>query len=342
MDSADPATPSPTPEAILRLGFGYWGSKTLLSAVELGVFTALGDGPLTADELRQRLALDRRGARDFFDALVALGMLERNEGRYRNAPDTALFLVRGKPGYIGGILEMTNAREYGFWGGLTPALRDGRPRSEVQDGEDVFSAMYADPAQLRSFLASMTGLTLGTAKALAHGFDWSPHRRVVDLGAAQGALPVQVALAQKHLSAGGMDLSPVGPVFDEYVASFGLSDRVRFHPGDFFHDPLPDADVYVMSHVLHDWDLEQKRALVRKAWEALPAGGALIVIEALIDDARRQNALALLMSLTMLLTTQGGFNYSAADCLGWLHEAGFGKTRVVHLAGPDSMIVAIK
>lgn len=333
----------PNPERIMQLGLGFWGSKALLSAVELGVFTELAADPQPGEELRRRLGLHPRGARDFFDTLVALGMLEREGDVYRNTPETDLFLDRGKPSYVGGLLEMANARLYPFWGHLTEALQTGEPQNEAKNGgPDPFQVLYADPDRLRQFLGAMTGISIGTARAIAQKFPWTEYRTFTDLGCAQGSLPVQVALAHPHLTGGGFDLPPVGPVFEEYVASFGLSERLRFTPGSFFEDPLPQTEVLVMGHILHDWGLEDKRRLVQKAHDALPKGGALIVYEALIDDERRKNAFGLLMSLNMLIETPAGFDYTGADAQGWMREAGFQRTYVEHLVGPDAMVVGIK
>jgi hypothetical protein len=126
------------------------------------------------------------------------------------------------------------------------------------------------------------------------------------------------------------------------VAGFGLGERLKFSGGDFFSDPMPEADVLVMGHILHDWNLDEKRILLQKAYDALPEGGALIVYEAIIDDERRENAFGLLMSLNMLIETPGGFDYTGADCQGWMAEAGFRNSYVEPLAGPDSMVVGIK
>jgi len=331
-----------TPDSIMQLGFGFWGSKTLLSAVELGLFSELATGPLDAGEVRDRLGLHPRSARDFFDALVALDMLKRDGPLYSNTPHTDLFLDRSKPSYIGGILEMANARLYHFWGSLTEGLRTGQPQNEVKTGGNFFGVLYQDPARLKQFMHAMTGISMGAAKAMAQKFPWHKYQTIVDIGCAEGGLPVQIALAQPHLSGGGFDLPSVGPFFDEYVASFGLSDRLRFSPGDFFTDPLPQADVLVMGHILHDWNLDEKRSLLSKAYKALPPGGALIVYEAIIDDERRQNAFGLLMSLNMLIELPGGFDYTGADCSSWMREVGFRETYVEHLAGPDSMVVGTK
>ena len=326
----------------MQVGLGFWGSKSVLSAVELGVFTELAGGPLDAEALRERLNLHARSVHDFFDALVALGLLTRNGDKYANTAESDLFLDRNKPSYVGGILEMANARLYGFWGRLTEALRTGRPQNEAAGGGNPFDALYADPQRLRQFLAGMTGISMGAAKAIAAKFPWRNYKTFFDVGCAQGAVPVQVAIAHPHLSGGGFDLPAVGPVFEEYVQSFGLSNRLAFRPGNFMEDGMPNADVLVMGHILHDWDLDEKRMLIAKAYEALPEGGALIAYDAVIDDDRSENAFGLLMSLNMLIETPGGFDYTGADCRRWFEEAGFRKTRVEHLVGPDSMVIGIK
>jgi hypothetical protein len=333
----------PRPDHILQVGTGFWASKTLLSAVELELFTELAKHPETLEQLSARLALHPRGARDFLDALVALNFLERRDGTYYNTPSTDLFLDKRKPSYIGGMLEMANHRLYPFWGNLTEALRTGEPQNEVRSGEaDPFRLLYADPERLRNFLKAMTGISRGANIAIAKQFPWAGYKSAVDVGTAQGDLITQVALANPHIAGIGFDLPAVAPTFEEYIAANGLSSRVQFHPGSFFDSPIPFADVVMMGHILHDWNLADKKMLIRKAYEAIPTGGALVVYEAIIDDDRSKNAFGLLMSLNMLIETPGGFDYSAADCIGWMKEAGFHSTRVEHLVGPNSMVVAIK
>lgn len=332
----------PSPDRILRTGFGFFASKTLLSAVELGVFTELADEPGSLEELEDRLDLHPRGSRDFLDALVALGFLEREAGVYRNTPETAVFLDRTKPSYVGGILEMANDRLYGFWGSLTEALRTGEPQNEMDGEVHQFEAIYADEQRLERFLQAMSGMSLGAATALAEAFPWAEYDAVCDLGTAEGMVPVRLASHHDHLDAIGFDLPKIEPYFESFVADRGLSERVEFRAGDFFEDPLPEADVYVMGHILHDWNLERKKLLVEKAYEALPSGGALVVYGAIIDDERRQNEFGLLMSLNMLVETPGGWDYTRAECAEWLREAGFETVRHEELPGPDSMMVAEK
>src|SRR3954451_7001857 len=297
-------SPDVTPEGIMQLGLAFWGSKALLSAVELGVFSELAEsGSTDGDALRERLGLHPRSARDFFEALVALGMLERDNGSYSNTPATELFLDRSKPTYVGGLLEMANARLYPFWGSLTEGLQTGAPQNEGKTGGNFFEALYADPDRLAQFARAMSAISGGAGQAIAAKFAWGDHKSVVDVGCAEGMVPVQVAMAHEHVTGGGFDLPPLGPAFDAFVANFGLSDRLSFTPGDFFADPLPQADVLVMGHILHDWGLDEKRTLLKKAYESLPEGGALIVYDAVIDDERRGNAFGLLMSLNMLIET---------------------------------------
>jgi hypothetical protein len=331
-----------TADRILQTGLGFWAAKTVLSAVELGLFTELARGPLDAETIRQRLGLHERSSHDFLDALVALRFLERRDGAYTNTPETDWFLDRNKPTYVGGLLEMCNARLYAYWGSLTEGLRSGQPQNEVKAGGDLFGSLYGSPGKLEVFLKGMTGLSLGVGRSLAEKFPWTKYATVADVGAAQGAVPVRLALAHPHLEAIGYDLPVVKPIFEKYAEANGVAGRVRFQSGDFFKDPLPAVDVIIMGHILHDWNLEQKLRLIQKAYDALPEGGAFIVYEALIDDDRRENVFGLLMSLNMLIETPGGFDYTGADCQEWMRDVGFRETRVEHLLGPDSMVIGIK
>jgi hypothetical protein len=336
------ASPARSPARLLRLGLGFWGPRALLSAVELGVFSALAKGPLSEEQLRERLGLHARSARDFLDALVALGLLRRGAGKYGNVADADAFLDRAKPGYAGGLLEMAAGRLYPFWGSLTEALRTGAPQNEAKHGGDLFATLYGDPQRLRGFLAAMTGVSMDSARAIAAKFPWKKYQSFVDVGGAQGCLPVQVALAHRHLNGAVFDLPAVGPICEDYVRSFGLEARLQFRAGDFFRDPLPQADVLIMGHILHDWNLQEKHLLLQKAYAALPKRGTLIVYDAMIDDARCRNAAGLLMSLNMLIETPGGFDYTPADCRGWMKATGFRKTSVVPLTETESMVIAAK
>jgi 2-polyprenyl-3-methyl-5-hydroxy-6-metoxy-1,4-benzoquinol methylase len=336
-----------TAEKILQTGLAFWPSKVLLSAVELGLFTRLGTESMTAAELGNVLELHPRGTHDFFDALVALGFLHRDgdgpNGRYRNTAETAEFLDRGRPTYVGGILEMANARLYRSWGDLTEGLRTGKPQNELKHGgPSMFEVLYQDPSRLEQFMSAMRGISMANFQAFADKFDFSKYRTLCDVGGATGQLSTLLARRHSHLQCISFDLPVVEPIAKRWIEKEGMSDRVRTVAGNFLSQPLPKADVITMGMILHDWNLEKKRHLVRLAYDALPPGGAFIAIENLIDDARRENAFGLLMSLNMLVEFGDAFDFSGGDFWGWCREAGFRRYEVLHLKGPCSAAIAYK
>lgn len=340
-------TAAPDPARIIQTGLGFWTSKTLLSAVELGLFGILGDKALTGAELTKALHLHERANPDFYDALLASGLLERDgdgpAARYRNTAETAMFLDRAKPSYVGGILEMANSRLFPFWAHLTEALKSGKPQSETKNGgQSFFGALYANPERLEQFVEAMSGVSTGNFMALAEKFDFSKYKHLCDVGGAGGILSIMVASRHKHMSCISADLPMVSAIAKKKIARFGLADRIETRNVDFFKDPLPKADVITMGMILHDWDLENKMMLIRKVYDALPEGGAFIAVEALIDDARRQNAFGLMMSLNMLIEFGVAFDYTGADFSRWCKEVGFKRTEIIPLAGPASAAVAYK
>ena len=332
---------------ILQTAFSFWSSKVLLTAVEFGLFTRLGTRRLTAPELGRELELHPRGTYDFFDALVAMGFLGREgdgpSGKYHNTEAGLLYLDQAGPRYVGGILVMLNARLFRFWNDLPHALRTGKPQNEVKHGQKgMFEELYADVPKLEQFMGAMTGLSRINFEAFAEKFDFAPYRTLCDVGGATGLLSIEVARRHAHLKCTSFDLPPVEPIARKAIAAAGLSARVATASGDFFKDPLPRADVITMGMILHDWNLEKKLHLIRSAHAALPPGGALVAIEALIDDRRRENTFGLLMSLNMLIEFGDAFDYSGADFKGWCQEAGFTRFEVIPLAGPSSAAVAYK
>ena len=335
------------PSRIMQVGMGFMASKTVLSAVELELFTRLGVGAMTADEIAEQLGLDARAVPDFPDALVALGLLDRDgdgpDAQYRNTDATAAFLDKSSPTYIGGILEMSNARLYPFWGDLTPALRTGQPQNEIKHtGRPMFDELYSEPARLEQFMHAMAGISMGPFHALAETFDFSNYETLCDVGGATGQLSIVVASRHPHMRCTSFDLPVVEPIAKRTIEAAGLSDRVTTAAGDFFADPLPKADVVTMGLILHDWNLERKMQLIQSAYDALPDGGAFVVVENLIDDARRENAFGLLMSLNMLIEFGDAFDFTGADFAGWCREAGFRDVEVLPLTGPASAGIAYK
>ncbi|MDD7938801.1 methyltransferase [Actinomycetospora lutea] len=344
-----PLSASPVdPARILETGSAFWASKTLLSAVELRLFTHLGAaGPMTGDAIADRVGLHPRATDDFLDALVALRFLEREgegvDALYRNTPETAAFLDQRLPGYVGGLLEMLNSRLYGFWGGLTEALRTGRPQNETRDnGEPFFATLARNPDRLEEFMHAMEGIQRGNFEALADAVDFTCHATVGDVGGGTGLLSIVLASRYPHLACTTFDLPVVEPIARKTVADAGLADRIAVISGDFGADPLPRADVITMGNVLHDGNTEHKRRLIRAAYEALPEGGVLVVVENIIDDARRENAFGLLMSLNMLIEFGDAGDYTGRDFAGWCREAGFEEIEILPLVGPASAGIARK
>ena len=340
-------TEAATPERILQTGFGFWASKTLLSAVELGVFSELARQPQSLPELSQRLALHPRCAADFLDALVALGLLhKRGEGsglEYSNASDAELYLDRNKDSYVGGLLEMANSRLYRFWGNLTQGLRTGEPQNELRDGGlDPFSRSDLDAETFRGFIQAMTGLSMGSAQALARIFPWERYHTFADVGTAQGGLPVVLVKTHPHLRGIGVDLPKVAPIFEEYVRCHALQDSIQWCAADIWSDPFPRADVIVLGHMLHGWGLERKKVLLQKAFDAVPSGGAVLSYDAIIDDQRQENAFGLLFSLNMLIENREGAEYTGAECQTWMRDIGFSSTYVKPLAASESVVVGIR
>jgi predicted O-methyltransferase YrrM len=341
------STPQADPGQILQTAFGFWSSKVLLTAVGFGVFTKLGGHRLTGAELGAALGLHPRGISDFFDALVAMKFLERNgdgaDATYSNTPVTALYLDSSSPRYVGGILIMLNERLFKFWHDLPEALRTGRPQNEIKHGQKgMFEELYEELPRLEQFMGAMTGLSRLNFEAFAAKYDFSPFKTMCDVGGATGLLSIEVAKKHPQIRCISFDLPPVEPIARKHIAAAGLSGRITTAAGDFFNDPLPRADLITMGMILHDWNLEKKMHLIRAAYDALPPGGALVAIEALIDDARRENLFGLLMSLNMLIEFGDAFDYSGADFRQWCEAVGFRRFEVIHLAGASSAAIAYK
>jgi hypothetical protein len=327
---------------ILQLGTAFWASKVLLSAVELDVFTALAEmGPSDADTVARRVGLHRRSASDFLDALAALGMLRRLEGTYDCTTATATYLDRNKPSYTGGFLEMANSRIYQQWGNLTDALRTGEPQYRGAAEHDIFTALYGDDAGVREIAAAMESSATLMGRGLARRFPWDHYQSFVDVGGSAGGVAAQIALSHTRLKGRCFDLPALEPLFAEKMAGLGLDDRLTFQAGNFFVDRLPSADVIILGNVLHDWGVEQRRLLVRKAFTALPSGGAVIIYDTMLDDAR--NSLpALLMSLHMLIETREGGEYTCAEAREWLTEAGFTNITAADFVAAETLLVGHK
>lgn len=359
---SDTTSTTRSPHDIIGVATAFWTSKVVLSAVELGVFTRLSERSGSLEQLCADLSIRGRGARDFFDILVSLELLERDEGSYRNSELADAYLNPALPAYdISGYLRNLNA-VFASRSLLTETLRSGgrlnyakalaaAGADETAAGAvlmpadadaDTFGEAFAAPNQVRGFVRAMTGYSMGAHRSLVSAFDWSGVGNVVDVGCSEGAFLAHMLRAHPHLAGIGFDLAQVTDHFGTFTRTMGIQDRVRFVSGDFLSGPLPSGDVIVMGHVLHDWNLQIKRMLVGKAYEALPPGGSLLVYESLIDDERRVNTAGMIMSLNVSLVSAGGLGYTGAECREWMADAGFQDLSVTHLEGPEYMVVGRK
>ncbi len=335
-----------TSDNILKTGLGFWPSKILLSAVKLDLFTLLDENDLSISEIQQTLHFHGRALADYLDSLVALGFLERFQDsgseRYRNSADSQAFLIKGKPGYLGGFLKMANERLYSFWGHLEEALISGEPQNESKNGEgEFFSELYASEETLREFSDAMGTLQSENFRVFSKEFDFKPHHRVLDLGGCGAYLSIQLASDYPHLSCTSFDLEALENIARENVKEAGLCEQVCIQNGDFFRDDLPASDVVIMGNILHDWSEEERKFLIRKVYDLLPKGGALVVIEDIID-AKRKNLFALMMSLNMLIETAEGSNFTYAEFEQWSKEAEFVNIEIMPLGHSSSAVCAFK
>jgi predicted O-methyltransferase YrrM len=333
--AAPPELPSPAP--LMALSTGFWAFKAMAAAHELDLFSRLaGGGSTTGAELAEALGIHLRPAEMLLTGCASLGLLEISGGRYRNTPVSEAFLVRGKAHYFGGWIEMADKRLYAGWGKLTEAIRTNRPTTW---DPDVQSSLFdgEDPKMLSLFWEAMHSLSTMTARALGEAVDFSGFARLLDIGGGSGAYDIELCRRYPGLCATVFDLPHVAEIAAEKIARAGLDERIATRGGDFFGTaPFPTGhDVHLFSMILHDWDEAKNRALLRRSFEALPRGGAVVVSELLVNNDKTGPAPAALMSLDMLIETEGR-NYTPAEYAAWMHEAGFRSVETVWFDAPGA------
>jgi 3-hydroxy-5-methyl-1-naphthoate 3-O-methyltransferase len=324
----------PSAVPLMALSTGFWAFKTLAAAHELGLFSRLAGGAgITVAGLAEALGLHPRPAEMLLTGCAALGLLEKTDGRYRNTPLSEAYLVKGKPYYFGGFVQMADKRLYAGWGKLTEALHTNRPttwdpavQSSMFDGED--------PTMLAYFWEAMHSLSTMTARKLGEAVDLSHFRRLLDIGGGSGAYDIELCKQYGELRATVFDLPHVATIAAGKITEAGLTDRIETAGGNFFEQLPGDHDVHLLSMILHDWDEAKNRALLRRSFAALPSGGAVVISELLVNDEKTGPAPAALMSLNMLIETQGGRNYIPAEYSAWLEEAGFRHIETVWFDAP--------
>ncbi|MDT3687964.1 MAG: methyltransferase [Pseudorhodoplanes sp.] len=325
----------PSPLRLMELSSGFWAFKTLAAAHELGLFGLLSGGrSITAGDLSQTLKIHPRPAEMLLTGCAALGLLAGEDGRYRNTALSEAYLVPGQPYYFGGWVEMADKRLYAGWGKLAEALRTNRPttwnpdtQSSLFDGEDA--------KMLALFWEAMHSLSIMTAGALGRAYDFGRYRRLLDIGGGSGAFDIALCTQYPALHAAVFDLPHVVAIAERNVAKAGLSARIEGIGGSFF-GAFPDGyDLHLFSMIMHDWDVDKNRTLLRRSYETLAPGGAVVISELLVNDEKTGPASAALMSLNMLIETEGR-NYTASEYTAWLAEAGFRDIETVRFDAPGA------
>ncbi|MFD9432709.1 methyltransferase [Streptomyces sp. NPDC060002] len=333
--------PLQDPFDVMFVGWSFFRSRLLTAAMDLGVFSALGDGSLGAEELAGRTGLHPRGARDFLDALASIGLLLREDGRFRNSPGTLRHLLPDREGFVGGFLQMTTELMGSDQNSLTGLLRHGTARNQGAGGEVPFTKIFHDPSRLAQFLSAMDSFSGAVAEELAQVFDWSCHATFSDVGGGRGNLAAHLAAAHPGLTGTVLDRPSMAEHFDRLVAERGVEKQLRFVGADFLTAELPRADVLILGSVLHDWPMEQRAELLRKAHDAVHDGGSLVVYDTMLDD-ERQHADSLMLSLIMMLQSAQAGGYSPAECGAWMTDAGFTVERVVRLPALTTAVIGRK
>jgi len=342
MTSAEHSVAAPDPGKIIELSMAFCAAKVLFTAVDLELFDRLAERSMTAKAIGVKLGLSGRAVPEFLEALVRLDLLERRDGTYHNSTLSAQYLTRDSSAYLGHFLDRTNRVLYPAWDRFGDALRTGEAQLDQPRAEgNMFVNLYRDPDGMRNFLAMMDALTSVIGPVLAQAVEWSRYRSVVDVGGARGNLLAGLLQAHPHLSARVFDLPPVEPAFQERMAELSMTGRVEFTGGDFFTDPLPAADVLIFGHVLEDWSPEQRQQLVKNAYQAVRPGGALLVYDPMLDE-ELSGLVNVLTSLTMLVATKGGSEYTSANCREWMRQAGFTSTSASALGSSDILVIGYK
>lgn len=346
-----------SPSPIMQMATGFWGSKTLMTAVELGVFTKIStyhNQSMTLKEFQNIIGIEEiRPAEAFTTALVSLGLLRLNknnngEKTFANSEVSSMFLDKSKSTYIGDVVTMFDERLYKRWDKLSQALKTNKPIGEKQ-GEDIESIFdkaksNQEIEQLQKFTHAMYGVSLGPAMALAKNVDFSKHKKMMDIGGGSGVYAIQVAKSANNMSAVVLDSKPVCHVANGYIQQYNLQDKVQTMTFDFLKDQLPnDCDVAFLSHVLHIFDRDKNITLLKKIYDSLPnENGIIIISEWLLNDEKTGPIASALMGLTMIVENSGGRGYSYSEILQMLTEVGFKNIERRPLIEPAEIVIGYK
>lgn len=330
-------SPNAPPDIVLDLIESFRRSKTMFAAVSLGVFDRLAEGPATAATLAG--ADNPDSMKRLLDACVSLGLLRRQGDLYSNTEVAARYICRNSPETLAGYIRYSNQVLYLLWGNLEDAVREGAHRWKQTFGLEgpLFSHFFRTEEAKRDFLSGMHGFGRLSSPKVVRAFDLGRFTRLVDLGGATGHLAMAAAEAWPELKCAVFDLPEVIAVAREFTAGAD----VELIEGDFFHDPLPPADLYALGRILHDWSEEKIGVLLKRIYESLPAGGALLVAEKLLDEDMRGPVHAHMQSLNMLICTEGR-ERSLSQYAELLRDCGFRDVQGQRTGAPLDAILATK
>jgi 3-hydroxy-5-methyl-1-naphthoate 3-O-methyltransferase len=359
-----------SPDPIFQMATGFWVSKTLMTAVELEVFSKLsGNRGVNIKELQGVLGMEQRPTEVFATALVSLGLLKltsssssssntdvNNDTRlYSNSELADTFLDKNKPsGYMGDFIIMMDKQFYGRWGRLIEALKTNSPVEGGGGSQDLQSvgSMFehakdnqaSTVAQMQMFTHAMYGVSVIPAQALTKVINFSEHKKLMDIGGGSGVYAIEVVKGNPNMSATVIDLEPACNVANEYINKFHMQDKIRTQALDFFNQDLPkDCDVALLSHIIHFLDEEKDKMLLRKIYDSLPErNGVVLISEWLLNDTKTGPITSALMSLTMIVDQPVGRNYSFAEVSKMLTDVGFTNIERRPLAGPAEVVIGYK
>ena len=317
---------APDAAPVLELIDAFRRSKTMFTAVAMGVFEALHDSPADAPSLAPRLGANADALERLLDACVGMGLLSKHAGAYANQPIAETYLCDASPYSLAGYVRYSDEALFPMWTHLEDALREGTHRWTQTFGwhGSIFDHFFKTEERKRSFLRGMHGFGQLSSAAVAAAFDLSGFSCLADLGGATGHLAIAACERYPRLRAVVFDLPQVVGMAREYVEASPARERIALATGDFFEDPLPPADLYAVGRVLHDWREGKTRMLLGKIHAALPPGGGLLIAEKLLEEDKSGPTPAQMQSLNMLICTEGK-ERTLGEYTALLRESGFGQ-----------------
>lgn len=299
---------SPDPAPVLDLIEAFRRSKAMFAAVSLGVFDFLDKIPGDHSRLAAALGLQPEPLQRLLDTCVGLKLLRRNQNVYENEPVARDYLLRSSDHSLTGYILYSNDVLYRLWDHLDDAIRDGTPRWQQVFGTDgpIFDHFFRTQEAKEIFLHGMHGFGLLSSPKVVHAFDLSPFRYMVDLGGGTGHLAAAACETYPDLRASVFDLPQATKIAENYIRKFHIgSQHVNVIAGDFFADELPEADLFALGRILHDWPQEKISRLLGKIYTRLPSGGGILLAEKLLNEDKTGPISTQLQSLNMLVCTEG-------------------------------------